>query len=173
MPQVPSGNFSSPAALARFLVTAAVGLATDLWVKAYAFEALADHHTVKVIDGYLHIQITVNRGAVFGLGPGHRGLFVVVSLGAIVFLSYLFAQSGGRRFYQLVLGLLLAGVLGNLYDRVVFGYVRDMIFALPRWPHVFPYIFNVADILLCTGVGLLLLQMVFAPGPMAVEEGTR
>ena len=117
-----------------------------------------------------------NLGAVFGIAQGHWWAFVVVSVAAIAFLSYLFAASGGRWAYQVVLGMLLAGVLGNLYDRVVFGYVRDMIHGLPewRWPagvhrtlhlpvEVFPYIFNVADTLLCVGVGVLLVGSFFAP----------
>ena len=78
----------------------------------------------------------------------------------------------------MILGLLLAGVLGNMYDRMHFGYVRDMIHALPnsQWPDwvvrllpaawrppvgrgldVFPWIFNVADSLLCIGVSAMLL----------------
>ncbi|HEY1628685.1 MAG TPA: signal peptidase II, partial [Tepidisphaeraceae bacterium] len=106
-----------------------------------------------------------------------RPLFIVVSIAAIVFLTYLFAFSGKRPFYQLLLGLLLAGVLGNMYDRIVFGYVRDMIHALPGiyWPApiarwlppgwassgVFPWIFNVADTLLCMGVFLMILYGMF------------
>jgi lipoprotein signal peptidase len=82
--------------------------------------------------------------------------------------------------------MLLAGVLGNMYDRIVFGYVRDMIHALPgwKWPgtwqvpligypspgrEVFPYIFNVADILLCVGVGLMIIYSMFtSPAKMKV-----
>ena len=44
-----------------------------------------------------------------------------------------------------------------MYDRIVFGYVRDMIHALPRWPNLFPWIFNVADSMLCVGVFLLIV----------------
>jgi lipoprotein signal peptidase len=98
---------------------------------------------------------------------------VLVSIAAIGFLTYLFALSAGRRFYQFLLGMLLAGVLGNMYDRVVHGYVRDMIHALPGfyWPDsigqflprawanhgVFPWVFNVADMLLCVGVFLMIV----------------
>jgi signal peptidase II len=53
--------------------------------------------------------------------------------------------------------MLLAGVLGNMFDRILFGYVRDMIHALPRWPKLFPWIFNVADSLLCVGVFLMIV----------------
>jgi signal peptidase II len=69
----------------------------------------------------------------------------------------LFATSGKRWVYQILLGMLLAGVVGNLYDRVMFGYVRDMIHALPKWKNYFPYVFNVADSFLCTGVGLMVI----------------
>jgi signal peptidase II len=115
--------------------------------------------------------VTVNEGAVFGLGQGKRVVFAVVSVAAIGFLTYLFATSGPRRFYQFVLGMLLAGVLGNLYDRMVYKYVRDMLYALPgrTWPgsdrEIFPWIFNVADTLLCVGVGLMVVYSFFAPEP--------
>ena len=172
-------NLRSPAALARFLLTMIIGLGLDLWTKALAFANLAagapyhgpdqsgrirwlvDSRHEKLIPGWLHFQVTVNEGAVFGIGQGQRWLFIVISVAAILFLSGLFSTSGRQRFYQFVLGLLLAGVLGNMFDRFRYGYVRDMIYALPgwKWPgttrEVFPWIFNVADVLLCVGVSLI------------------
>jgi signal peptidase II len=187
---IPTDNFKSPAAVSRFFLVCLVGLGLDLWTKAYAFAHLADRSTsvtdtrpavVKFIPGWIHFEITTNRGAVFGVGQGQKPLFLAVSVIAIVFLSYLFATSKRQRFYQVILGMLLAGVLGNMYDRIVFGYVRDMIHALPdwKWPgawqvpligypgggrEVFPFIFNVADILLCVGVGLMIVYSLFAGG---------
>src|SRR5882672_11900009 len=160
----PRENFRSPLALICFGLTAIAGVCLDLWTKDYAFDHLAIYRGTTVVGsqvkpvvpGWLEITVTTNQGAVFGLGAGQRVLFVSVSLAAILFLTYLFANSGRQRFYQFILGMLLAGVLGNLYDRVVFGYVRDMIHALPRWG-IFPWIFNVADVMLCSGVGLMVL----------------
>ena len=174
-------NLRSPASLARFLLTTIVGFALDLWTKHIAFSQLASgapyrglgedgrqHWFVNMRDdlirskgydlipGWLHFRLTVNEGAVFGIGQGQRWLFLVISLAAIFFLSYLFTTSGRQRFYQFVLGLLLAGVLGNMYDRVRYGYVRDMIDGLPKWG-IFPWIFNVADVLLCVGVAMIFL----------------
>lgn len=156
-------NFRSPAALCRFYLTTLLGLALDLWSKSYAFAHLAVHGdppsskptVYALIPGWVEFELTKNEGAVFGIGQGQQFLFIAVSIGAIGFLTYLFAASGRQRFYQFILGLLLAGVLGNMYDRVQYGYVRDMIHALPRWPKLFPWIFNVADMMLCTGVGLM------------------
>jgi signal peptidase II len=115
------------------------------------------------ISGGLEFQALVNQGAVFGIGQGQRFLFLVVSALAIGFIFYLFATSGTHRFYQFVLGMLLAGVIGNMYDRLHLGFVRDMIHGLPnrKWPgtdrEIFPWIFNVADTLLCVGVALIFL----------------
>jgi lipoprotein signal peptidase len=172
MLSLPRENFRSLGALACFFLTVILGFVADLWTKDHAFDHLAiyrgtrvvDSHVHRFIPGWLEFTVTTNQGAVFGLGAGQRYLFVSVSLAAILFLVYLFANSGRQRLYQVILGMLLAGVLGNLYDRIVFGYVRDMIHALPRWPRLFPWIFNVADVLLCTGVGLMVIYSLLHSG---------
>jgi signal peptidase II len=166
----PTKNFRIPSALACFLITAIVGFSLDQWSKVEAFQHLcsgvvfdgeryepvaAEQRTL--IPGLIDLTAVTNQGAVFGVGQGKRTLFVAVSVGAIAFILYLFAQSGRQPIYQILLGMLLAGVLGNLYDRIHFSYVRDMIHGLPHWPKLFPYIFNVADSFLCTGVALMIL----------------
>jgi signal peptidase II len=157
IPAMPSA-LRSPAALLRFFLTAGVGLAVDLWTKSLAFSSPSlGREPYRFIPGWLEFERVLNQGAVFGLGQGRRILFVTVSIAAIIFLCYLFATSGKKPVYQVLLGILLAGVLGNLYDRVMFGYVRDMIHILPQWPSLFRWIFNVADSLLCTGVALMIL----------------
>ena len=171
-------NFRSPIALSLFLGVAAVGAALDLWTKALAVEHLRNAAARVFVPGWIHLTYTENHGAVFGIAQGARVIFLVVSVGAICFLALLFMTSGRARGYQLILGLLMAGVIGNMYDRVYYGYVRDMIHALPgwHWPQwvvnylpsawqpprgqpmeVFPWIFNLADTYLCVGVVAMLL----------------
>ena len=183
------GTFRSRAAVARLLIVTALGVGIDLATKVWSFRALqtsqftypngavrVESETYEFLPGWLHFHVTANQGAVFGVGQGNRWLFVGVSVVAIGFLLYLFATSAPHhRVYQVLVGMLLAGVIGNLYDRVLFGYVRDMIYMLPgkTWPawlanslpeswewtrgQIFPWIFNVADALLCTGVALMLV----------------
>jgi signal peptidase II len=156
----------TPAAIARFVLTTVLGLTLDLWSKSAAASRLDGTDTFSFIPGWLDFEFTKNYGAVFGIAQHQRWVFLLVSAAALVFLTYLFAASGRRAFYQVILGMLLAGVLGNMYDRVMYGYVRDMIHALPMWPHFFPWIFNVADSLLCVGVGLMLVYSMFhSPTP--------
>ena len=168
----------SPIALACFLGTAIAGVALDLWSKSAAVANLKYASPKHFIPHLVRFEYTENHGAVFGLGQGQQAVFLVVSIAAIAFLIYLFLTSGRSRFYQVVLGMLLAGVVGNMYDRLTFGYVRDMIHGLPGvyWPswiverlpmgwrppmggrlEVFPWIFNVADSLLCVGVGAMIV----------------
>lgn len=189
---------SATAAIILFVLSCAIGLSADLFTKWLAFgnestklvdtvirsdfrnrwEVLgSDDRSVTVIPKLLEFHATVNEGAVFGLGQGKQTIFVVVSIAAIGFLLYLVSKTRSR-FEAILLGALLAGVLGNMYDRIFFGYVRDMILALPgvhwigtwtipglSYPGsdrlVFPYIFNVADILLVCGVVVLLVRSFF------------
>jgi signal peptidase II len=176
-------NFRSPLALVLFFGVAVIGAAADLWTKSLAVARLQDAAPVRFIPGWVHLTYTENHGAVFGIAQGARPIFLTVSVGAIIFLMFLFMTSGRARVYQLILGLLLAGVVGNMYDRIYLGYVRDMIHALPgwHWPQwlinyfpqswrpaygqpmeVFPWIFNLADTYLCVGVFAMLMYSFIA-----------
>jgi lipoprotein signal peptidase len=112
----------------------------------------------------------VNHGALFGLGSGYTYLanliFTLVSVLAAVAIIWWSTRRATSRDWSLcaALGLILAGTLGNLYDRVVFGGVRDFLhFYLIDWP-----VFNVADCCLVCGAFLLLGQAFFAqPEPAA------
>lgn len=107
----------------------------------------------------------INRGALFGVGNGADGSghyntwFTTVSLLAAVGIIFWALSSGSRdRWLSVALGLILAGTLGNLYDRVVFGGVRDFLhwYYVVNWP-----VFNIADCCLVCGASLLLIQAFF------------
>jgi lipoprotein signal peptidase len=105
----------------------------------------------------------VNHGALFGLGRDYvtlaNGIFAVVSVAAAVAIAYWSTrQSTARdRALCIALGLILAGTLGNLYDRLVFNGVRDFLYwhykDVFEWP-----VFNLADCCLVLGAFLLLAQ---------------
>lgn len=110
-------------------------------------------------------QPHVNRGALFGMGQGNNLFFGIVSVSAAVFILVWSMRPAAARdpFLSVALGLILAGTLGNLYDRLVFGGVRDFLhwFKWYDWP-----VFNVADICLVCGAGMLLLEAFFRqPAP--------
>ncbi len=110
----------------------------------------------------------VNHGALFGLGGDRKAaanwFFAAVSVAAAGAILVWGTRGGParERWLSAALGLILGGTVGNLYDRVVFGGVRDFLyFYYIEWP-----VFNVADCCLVVGAGLLLAQAVFAaPAP--------
>jgi len=106
-----------PSHLRLWLVTA-LGLAADLWTKEWAFGSLTSSESRVVIKNLCNLQLSLNPGALFGIGAGMAPIFVTASVLALLFVLYLFANSGSRRWsMHLALGLVLGGALGNLWDR--------------------------------------------------------
>src|ERR1700733_6384485 len=98
----------SPASIMRFGLTAAVGVSLDLWAKSVSVAKLElGGQPYQFIPGWLEFEAVRNHGAVFGIGQGQRIIFLIVSAGAIAFLTYLFATSGKRWVYQILLGMLM------------------------------------------------------------------
>lgn len=172
-----------------------LGLLLDLGTKAWAFRTvtgrpvvldraamLADrthdpippHLPVAALPGgLLDLVLVLNPGAVFGIGAEHRWFFVLFTLAAVAGGLLLFTHRlrATDRVAPLALGLVLAGGLGNLHDRLRYGRVRDFLHGLPgrrlprgwTWPgttnpELFPWVFNVADLLLLAGMIMLLVH---------------
>lgn len=137
-------------ALATFLL--------DQLSKLALVTAIAFGHSQPLIDGLFHLTHTRNLGAAWSIFWGHpAALAVVASLVVLGLITYERKSQERGLGLTLGIGLVLGGALGNLFDRVFLGYVRDM-FDL-RWggENIFP-IFNVADMGVCIGVGVLLLH---------------
>jgi lipoprotein signal peptidase len=102
----------------RLWVFAGGILALDLWSKSWIFQNLAPSETSEIIPHVIVFQRQLNDGAVFGSLTGMVGLFVVASLFALAFVAVLFVSSSiKQRFLHIALGMILAGALGNLFDR--------------------------------------------------------
>ena len=106
------------------------------------------------IDHLVWITNIHNSGAAFGLAPAFALVFLLASFGvACGLVVYVFTHRDPVP-ADIVLGLVLGGTVGNLFDRVMFGTVTDFV-AVHFWP-----VFNVADSAVSTGVVLLLLGYV-------------
>ncbi len=93
-------------------------LALDLWSKQHVFATQDSQESRPILGHLFELRRSINDGAVFGFFTGQVGLFIVASLFAFAFVFYLFACSRRNQwFMHLALGLILAGALGNLYDR--------------------------------------------------------
>jgi len=118
---------------------------------------------VPVVDGIFNITYVRNSGVAFGLLSGFSSpvkvflLCAVAGIASVIVVAYSLRNSSGNRLLQGALALVLAGALGNLYDRIRYGYVIDFLEFHARsyyWPS-----FNVADTSISIGVMLLVWEM--------------
>ena len=149
--------WSDPASHLRLWIPAAVGAAADLLSKWLIWRWLGPpekQHEIIIIRGILSFSLARNPGIAFGIKLPWA-LIMATTLAGIVLIIYLF-QSSTRdaRVGHIGMGLILAGAVGNLVDRVLPPHtVRDFI-DFPFWPT-----FNLADAFLCVGVGLLAVSI--------------
>ncbi|MFL6335757.1 MAG: signal peptidase II [Pyrinomonadaceae bacterium] len=130
--------------------------------KAWAVQRLKAGEVVRAFDGLLHFSYAENPGIAFGhlQEGGEFGRWMLTALAALAVVGLLLYFFRTRRTDDRLLGaiaLLLAGVAGNLTDRVRFGHVVDFIdvfIGSYQWPT-----FNVADAAICVGAALLALDL--------------
>ena len=144
-----------------YLITCITVLLLDLFTKS-----LAERLFVKPVEvfPFLEFFLIHNRGVAFGLLSDlpdflRVPLLVLVPIVAF-FLTFFFALMEKSKFVALCMGMIGGGALGNLYDRVVLGEVRDFIhlhIGKYYWPA-----FNLADASITTGVVLLILKQLLA-----------
>jgi len=149
------------------------GLLLDLWSKKAAFERLEPYEVYRVIDGFLQLVRAENNGAAFGLFAGKSCFLTAISSIAMVAILGVFLFAANRqKLVNIALGLFAAGVCGNLYDRAFNdGLVRDFIDLYYRSYHW--HTFNVADALLCVGVGLLMISTFLIEQPAQKHDRQR
>lgn len=169
-----------------FWICLGLCLCADLATKAWASANVqpAGDRLIPVVDGVFAWKWAENEGAAFSIFHGNVGMLAVIAtlvLGAL--FVYMFKAEPKRKFFLLALGLVASGAIGNLYDRLDRGSVRDFMFFdfdLPFWgphdilgftlsiPQRWP-VFNVADMAILGGVAILLVQS-FAPQPKPAKK---
>lgn len=189
----PRLSVRSPRAWAVLVIVTGIALFADLASKRWAFETIGQRpveidrsevlatppdelmrllgtnarSVTTVIPNILEFRLVLNAGAIFGAGQGMRTLFIAFTLVALAFAVWLFAKRTHEREWlgHGAIALVLAGGIGNLYDRLVYGCVRDFIHPLPgvTWPgssrEIWPYVSNVADAFLIVGIAVLMVKL--------------
>lgn len=135
----------------RYLLVAGIIL-LDQIVKVCIRDAMYIGESVPVIGNILKITYVQNRGAAFSIFSGQGFMLIIVPIAAItVAVWYMEKHKEEHWTLSLALSMMIAGGIGNLVDRVFFGFVTDM-FDVRFWP-----VFNVADISVCVGAGILVV----------------
>lgn len=126
-------------------------LSLDQLTKLIAQKNLILNKTVPVIKGAFHFTLIHNRGAAFGIFRDQVPLFIVISIVVIILIFYNLNNIRNKKpsLYGISLCVISAGALGNLVDRIFYGYVIDFL-DFRIWP-----VFNIADSAITAGAVLL------------------
>jgi len=128
----------------------------DRMTKYFFLNILSHGRSIEVIPGIFRLTLVENTGSAFGLFRDQAHFFIVAStLVMVLILFYAWRYARKKLFLIVTLGLILGGAIGNLIDRVSFGYVIDF-FDFRVWP-----VFNVADSAITAGVTLLAINVLF------------
>ena len=124
----------------------------------YAIRSLFNvNESVSVIGDFFELRYIQNDGAAFSSFAGKQAFLIAVSIIAIIGAAFFLRKmkSEGAMF-KVALLCIIAGGIGNLIDRFILGYVTDMLSF-----SIFPPVFNIADIAVCLGCGILIVYVLF------------
>jgi signal peptidase II len=148
----------------NFTLFVLLGIVFDHASKFLVFTRLQDGQPYVLVSDWLQIMPAKNFGVAFSMFRDKTLFILGVSLFALTLITLLYLRIWKTAHPVMIwaLGLLMIGAIGNLIDRLVFGYVRDFIDFLPPLPLIGRWaVFNVADICITLGVILFLVSEIF------------
>ena len=139
-----------------YIIIIILGLILDRLSKVYAINNFIENP----IEGPLiNLTYLENRGAAFGILQDKRVFFLLITIAIVCYLLYYFYKSykTNPTILNISLSMIIAGALGNFYDRIINGYVVDFIeFSFFNFP-----VFNIADIFVTLGCALMIIYIIF------------
>lgn len=122
--------------------------------------AISGTADIMIWPDVFHLHYIPNRGAAWGILSGKQGLLIVITsiiiIGMLIYIRQ-FPNTLWGKLGKIAFILIISGAIGNLIDRLFLGYVRDFLyFILINFP-----VFNVADMFVVIGVGLLIIVLLF------------
>jgi len=142
------------------LVTAIITLAIDQSSKAFVRILLTQDKTVS-LGGFGELRQLRNPGTAFGIIEGRSWPLFLASIAVffVLILVLWYTEGPGSAVFQIGLGLIIGGALGNIIDRIVLGAVIDFV-DLGFWPMKSWPVFNLADLAIVAGVGIVLIVVI-------------
>mgnify|MGYP003302981343 CR=1 FL=1 len=130
-------------------------LIIDIISKQLVLHTMLEHQSIAIIDNFFSITLAKNTGVAFSLLEGKLPLIIIMTTIIIFIILKYIKSTNPNNIESICYSLVLGGALGNLIDRIIYGYVIDFLdFNLLGYP--FP-IFNLADTFIVIGIILLLI----------------
>lgn len=138
----------------KLVIFSLIVLAIDLFTKYFIFSSFSYAEKYHVIGSFFTIFPIKNTGAAFSIFDNNNIFLIVISILIMVYLVYSLRKANDSNFTILSYSLLFGGLLGNLFDRITFSYVRDFL-SFKFFNYEFA-IFNIADVAIVVGVIMLI-----------------
>ncbi|HIP76696.1 MAG TPA: lipoprotein signal peptidase [Psychromonas hadalis] len=156
----------------RWILLSLIMLVVDQLTKYWTVEALNLHESYEVLS-FFHFTYARNYGAAFSFlgdaGGWQKYLFTAIAFSVSAFLIYSLKKNSLTKTWEnIAFSLVLSGAIGNVIDRLMFGYVVDFLdfdLGFYRWPT-----FNVADIVIFIGAAMIILDSLFSKEDEAGEN---
>lgn len=143
-----------------YLITLIVLIGGDQFTKHLVSSSMQLGQSQEIINNIFYFTYAHNTGVAWGMLAGHLWLFIIVALVSAVLMIIFFKRTKKEEILtRFGLVLTFAGMIGNLIDRMVLGYVRDFIDVI-IFNYNFP-IFNIADMAVVIGVALIIIEIIF------------
>ncbi|MGB9750273.1 MAG: signal peptidase II [Caldisericia bacterium] len=135
-----------------FIIFASILIFFDRISKYFVIKNLNSQKTIHIFKDFLKFEKVENRGGIFGIFPDGKFFFIIISFIAIILLLYFFIRINPKTiFITFNLSLIFSGILGNLIDRLIYGYVIDFI-SVKNFP-----VFNFSDSYITVGIILMFI----------------
>ena len=143
--------------------------ALDQWTKQLILRFISPDEPRVVISGFFNLVNVTNTGAAFGSFRNNNTFFIAISsVALLVVLALLVRRRPSDPWRDLSLALLLAGILGNVTDRLLYGHVIDFLLFDLHVPYAHPWpAFNVADSCISVAVVLFIIHSFWQSKPSA------
>lgn len=139
------------------LIIGAVLVGIDQLIKFFVSVYLQPVGKVNVIGDIFKLTYVENRGVAFGMFSDMRWVFVVLTVALLaIIIIYMFKKKPQGKFFYICSALIIGGGVGNLIDRVFYGYVIDYLSL-----SFFPPVCNFADYCITAGTVLLMVYLLF------------
>jgi len=140
----------------KYMIISVISLAViviDQICKRLIVHFLEPGQSYYLIKHYLYLTHVQNTGAGFGLFQGYQGLLIWFSFIVLGLIVYYLPDIPNKRKWNVLIGLLIGGAVGNLIDRVAYGFVIDFI-DIRIWP-----VFNIADSVVSISIILIIVYL--------------
>ena len=128
----------------------------DFVIKFVIDKCMNVYDTIRVIPNFFSIMYVRNTGAAFSIMENNRVLFIVIGIISIYLIwRFLIKDKDLNKYYIVIYSMLIAGIIGNMIDRIIYGYVIDYV-SFNIIGYSFP-IFNLADIFIVVSVIMLII----------------